>query len=219
MKTSIKHIYLVPGLAANTTIFKHIRLPKETYELHFLEWLIPISINETIEDYAKRMAEFVTEKNPILIGVSFGGIMVQEMSKHLKPKKILIISSVKCSSEFPKRLKILQKTKAYKLIPTKVIMNIESFSTLAFGEFAKKRINLYNEFLSVRNELYLEWSISKVLNWKQSKPIENIIHIHGTEDHVFPVNHIKNYIPVNKGTHVMILYKAKTISKLITELI
>lgn len=219
MSTSKKHLYFVPGLAANTSIFEYIRLSKETYELHFIDWLIPTSLDETIEDYAKRMANFVTEENPILIGVSFGGIMVQEMSKHLKSKKVLIISCVKSRNELPKRLTILQRTKVYKLFPSKIIMNIENFSMLAFGEFAKKRIDLYNQYLSVRNELYLTWSISKILNWKQLEPIENIIHIHGTEDHVFPISHIKNYIPVKNGTHAMILYKAKTISKLISELI
>jgi len=90
-----KHIYLVPGLAASSKIFEYLNFPKEKFELHFLEWLLPLTETEPIEEYAKRMAEFVTEENSILIGVSFGGIMVQEMSKHLKVQKIILISSVK----------------------------------------------------------------------------------------------------------------------------
>jgi esterase/lipase len=217
MNTPKKHIYFVPGLAANSSIFKYLNFPEERFELHFLEWLIPTSVNENIEDYAKRMAAFVTEENSVLIGVSFGGIMVQEMNNYLKLDKLIIISSVKCRNELPKRLKVIQKTKAYKIVPTKVIANIENFSMLAFGEFAKKRIQLYNEFLSVRDETYLAWAIENVLNWKQTKPIENMIHIHGTEDHIFPINHIKNCIPIEKGTHIMILNKAKAISKIIVD--
>ena len=93
------HIYFVPGLAANKSIFEYVSLPQEHFELHFLEWIIPLSIQESIEDYAKRMCEPIAHENPILVGVSFGGIMVQEMSKLIKPKKVIIISSIKNRDE------------------------------------------------------------------------------------------------------------------------
>jgi esterase/lipase len=35
------------------------------------------------------------KENPVLIGVSFGGILVQEMAKHIDARKVIIISSVK----------------------------------------------------------------------------------------------------------------------------
>ncbi|WP_457616082.1 alpha/beta hydrolase [Lutibacter sp.] len=217
MKIVKKHIYFVPGLAASPKIFDRIKLPESKFECHFIEWLLPLSDDESIENYAKRMARLVTHDAPILIGVSFGGIMVQEMSKHLNTQKIILISSVKTMHELPARLKFIQKSKVYKLFPAKAIANIEGFSTYVFGEIAKKRIALYKEYLSVRDERYLKWAIYQVLHWKQKKPLKNTLHIHGTEDGVFPVKYIKNYIPIKKGTHVMILTKAKEISKIITE--
>lgn len=210
------HIYFVPGLAASPKIFEYLNLSKTKFELHFLEWLIPLSKNEPLENYAKRMASLVIEKKHVLVGVSFGGIVAQEMSKHLNTHKIIIISSVKSKNEYPKRLKLIQKTKSYKLIPTKIISNFEKFSVYVFGNYAKQRVNLYKKYLSVRNEKYLNWAIYNVLNWQQSKPLENIIHIHGNDDPIFPIKHIENCIPIKKGTHAMILYKAKTISKIIS---
>jgi esterase/lipase len=212
------HLYFVPGLAASSTIFEFLQFPPNKFELHFLEWLMPLSQNETLENYAKRMANLVSEENPVLIGVSFGGIMVQEMSKYLNVKKIILISSVKTKNELPKRLKIINKTKLYKLLPTKSIANIESFSKFAFGNFAKKRIELYKKYLSVRDEKYLMWAVYNVLNWTQITPLKNTVHFHGTNDQIFPIKHIKNCIPIEKGTHIMVLNKAKTIGKLIVEL-
>jgi len=212
------HIYFVPGLAASSKIFKNLQLSKTTFKLHFLEWLSPTSEKETIEEYSKRMAALVIEKNPVLIGVSFGGIIVQEMSKYLKPKKIIIISSVKTKFEFPIHLKIIQKTKAYKLFPTKAITNIEEFSFFVFGKTAKKRLKLYKEYLFVRDKKYLTWAIYNVLNWQQTTPLKNTVHIHGTKDAIFPVKHIKNYIAIENGTHIMILNKAKAISNSIVKL-
>lgn len=219
MNITKTHIYFVPGLAASTTIFEYLKFDKNKYELHFLEWLLPETINESIESYAKRMAAMVIEKNPVLVGVSFGGILVQEMSKFLNPHKTIIISSIKSRNELPKGLKIVQLTKMYKLFPTKSIASIENFAKYAFGEFAKKRIELYKKYLSVRNEMYLNWALYQVLNWKQTKILPNLAHIHGDKDPIFPVKNIKNCILVENGTHIMIITKATLISKLIINVI
>jgi esterase/lipase len=48
-----------------------------------------------LDDYAKRIAKKIKRENPVLIGVSFGGILVQEMAKHINTRKVIIISSVK----------------------------------------------------------------------------------------------------------------------------
>ena len=71
----------MPGLGASSKIFERILLPKDKFELHFLEWKIPTSLDETIEGYALRISDDITHKNPVLLGVSFGGILVQEIAK------------------------------------------------------------------------------------------------------------------------------------------
>jgi len=211
------HIYFVPGLAANTKIFEYLSLPEEHFEVHFLEWILPLSLDESIENYAKRMCEVITHQNPILVGVSFGGVMVQEMSKQINCKKVIIISSMKSNHELPNRLKIAQMTKAYKLFPTKIIENIEDYEHLFFGDYLKKRAELYKTYLSIRDANYLQWAIYNVLHWEQDYELDDIVHIHGNKDEVFPIKHIKNCIEINNGTHIMILNKAKTISKILEE--
>ncbi|MDO8317217.1 MAG: alpha/beta hydrolase, partial [Flavobacterium sp.] len=103
-------VYLMPGLASSAAIFERIVLPEDTFEIHLLEWEIPLN-NESLTDYAKRITEKIKHEHPILIGVSFGGILVQEMSKYVDARKVIIISSVRCNSEFPRRLKIAKTTK------------------------------------------------------------------------------------------------------------
>lgn len=212
-------IYFVPGLAASTDIFEYLELPKDTFEVFLLNWLVPESVNESIENYAQRMCNRIQHENPVLVGVSFGGVMVQEMSKLINTQKTIIISSVKCRKEMPTRMKIAKATKAYKLLPTKAINNIEEFSKYAFGDVVKKRVELYKRYLSMRDEIYLPWAIHNVLNWQQTEPLKNIIHIHGDKDAVFPSKHITDFITVSGGTHIMVLNKAKKISKILTEVI
>lgn len=210
-------IYFMPGLAAGPEIFENLQLDDNLYDFYYLKWKKPIALEESLANYAMRMTDDVKHENPVLVGVSFGGVLVQEMSKFLDAKKVIIVSSVKTNQELPKRFKFASMSKLYKLFPTKVVSNFENYSKFFLGKSLKKRAKIYKKYLSVRNETYLKWSIHNVLHWQQNKPLENIIHIHGTNDHVFPFKNIKNAIAIEGGTHVMILNKAKKISKIIHE--
>lgn len=205
-------VYLMPGLAASTTIFERIALPEEMFEIVLLEWEIPLN-DESLTDYAKRIADKIKHPNPVLIGVSFGGILVQEMAKYIETRKIIIISSVKSNLEFPRRMKIAKTTKAYKLIPMNLISNIESLAKFSFGEKVNQRLKLYEKFLSVRDIRYLNWAVEQVILWDRTVADEKIIHIHGDMDDVFPIKYIKNCVVVKGGTHIMILNKYKWLNE------
>ena len=205
-------VYLMPGLAASTTIFERIALPDEMFEIILLEWEIPLN-DESLTDYAKRITEKIKHKNPVLIGVSFGGILVQEMAKYVEARKIIIISSVKSNVEFPRRMKIAKTTKAYKLIPMNLIANIESLAKFSFGEKVNQRLKLYEKFLSVRDIRYLNWAVEQVILWDRTVADEKVIHIHGDMDDVFPIKYIKNCVVVKGGTHIMILNKYKWLNE------
>lgn len=201
------HVYFMPGMAASSSIFERIRLPAETFEMHLLEWVLPQK-EETIKHYAQRMAKNIKHENVILIGVSFGGILVQEMKAFVNPKKVIIISSVKSNAEFPRRFKLAKTTKAYKLIPTKLFENIELLAKFTFGSsILKQKVKLYEKFLSVRDKNYLDWAIEQIINWDRTEIDPQIIHIQGDADEVFPIKYIKNCISVKAGTHIMILTK------------
>jgi pimeloyl-ACP methyl ester carboxylesterase len=211
-------VYLMPGLAASSAIFERISLPNEIFEVHLLEWELPVD-NESLPQYAKRMALKVLHPNPVLIGVSFGGILVQEMAKFIEVRKLIIISSVKTNLEFPKRMKVAKATKAYKLIPTHLLANIESLSAFSFGSKIKQRLKLYEKFLRVRDRRYLDWAVEQVVLWERSVADESVIHIHGDEDDVFPIKNIQNCIVVKGGTHIMILTKYKWLNENLPKII
>ena len=208
----------MPGMAASSTIFENISLPKEQFEVYLLEWFVP-KINESLSDYALRMTQEIKHENPVLIGVSFGGILVQEMSEHIATRKVIIISSVKCNKELPRRMKVAKKTLAYKLIPTRLLSNVELLAKYAFGETVTKRIQLYEKYLRMRDKKYLDWAIENVILWKRCEPNPKVIHIHGLNDEVFPVKHIKEFIPVKNGTHIMIINKYKWLNENLPKII
>lgn len=199
-------VYFMPGMAASSTIFERIQLPDDIFEMHLLEWVSPTK-NETLENYAMRMATNVKHENAVLIGVSFGGILVQEMKQFLNLRKVIIISSVKSNKELPRKMKLAKTTKAYKLIPTTLLLNVENLAKYAFGSYVKQRLKLYEKFLYMRDKDYLDWSIEQIVNWKRTEIDASVVHIHGDIDEVFPMKYVKNCIIVKDGTHIMILNK------------
>lgn len=218
MNQEIIPVYLMPGMAANPTIFEYIKLPEDQFEIHWLSWKIPLK-KESLQDYAKRMCEDVKHDNPVLLGVSFGGILVQEMSKHISVRKLFVVSSVKTKHELPKRMKLLKLTKAYKLLPTQLMGNIDLLAKYAFGETITKRVELYKKYLSVSDKAYLDWAIEQVICWEQDQPIPEAIHIHGDNDMVFPCSYIPNCTKIKGGTHIMIINKYKWFNENLPKLI
>lgn len=212
------HVYFMPGMAASPKIFENIKLPENRFQMHFLEWLIPKK-NESLKDYALRVSQDVKHDNPVLIGVSFGGVLVQEMAKHIKVFRLIVISSVCSKHQLPKRMRIARKTKAYAIVPTSMVNKIDVFAKYAFGENVKKRLELYKKYLSVNDKHYLDWAIKEMVCWNQEKKIPNTIHIHGDQDMVFPHNYIQNCITIEGGTHIMILNKYRWFNKNLPELI
>ncbi len=218
MNTTTTHVYFVPGMAAGEDIFTNVQLPSPDYQIHILPWIVPDK-KEPLNAYARRMAAAVKHQNAVLIGVSFGGIVVQEMQEFLNLKKLIIISSVKSKDELPRRFGVVRKSLLYKLAPTRLALQIKDFRKLAVGPRTKKRLGLYQTYLSVRDKVYLDWAIENMVCWNRAEADPNIKHIHGSKDAVFPLKNIKGCEVIEGGTHVMILYKAKSVSKAIVKLI
>lgn len=208
MSENVMHVYMMPGMAANPSIFENIELPKDQFKVHWLEWMIPVK-NESLTDYAKRMCEKIEHDDIGLIGVSFGGILVQEMVKYISVKKLIVISSVKSKNDLPRRMRIAKATSLHKLLPTSLASNIDVLAKFAMGDFAAKRVELYKKFLSVSDKYYLDWSIDQIVNWSQEQPIENAIYIHGTKDEIFTHTCDDRCITIDGGTHIMIINRFK----------
>ncbi|MEL6916787.1 MAG: alpha/beta hydrolase [Bacteroidota bacterium] len=208
MAQSKIHVYFMPGMAANPSIFHNISLSPDIFEQHLLEWFLPKK-GMSLEAYALEMCKKIKHKDPVLIGVSFGGMLVQEMAKHISVQKVIIVSSVKLTSELPKRMIFARYTKAHKLLPTGLVNNVELLAKYAFGEAVVKRLELYEQYLSIKDKYYIDWSIDRIVNWKGTGNDFKLVHIHGEKDTVFPLQNIKDCTVVKNGTHTMIIHRSK----------
>jgi pimeloyl-ACP methyl ester carboxylesterase len=208
----------MPGMAASPLIFEHIKLPSDKFTLHHMDWIMPRSRSETLYDYCYRLTDQIHHEHPVLIGVSFGGIVVQELAKMVNASKTIIISSTKTFKEFPRRMRFSKTTQAHKILPTSLMENFEMYAKFAMG-IAPKKVEMYQKYLNMNNGLYLDWALNALINWDQEEPLENIIHIHGDKDPVFPIKYIGDCITVPDGTHVMIVNRFRWFNENLPEII
>lgn len=213
----MKHIYFVPGLAASTGIFDFIDLPSDQFTMHLIAWELPKE-NESLAAYCNRFKRHIVHDRPILIGVSFGGIVAQELAKQLDVEKLVIISSVKSTAEFPRRIRYAKPIQLHKALPTFLIEHIEWLFKYNFG-IGQKKLERYSRYLSVRNKKYLNWCFDKIVNWTQKVAAKDVIHIHGERDTVFPPKYIKNCIIIPDAGHAAIITHAKWINEHLPDLL
>ncbi|HET8753777.1 MAG TPA: alpha/beta hydrolase [Salinimicrobium sp.] len=212
------HVYFVPGLAAASSIFENIRLPEDRFQIHLVDWLIP-GADESLEDYARRLCKFIKHEDIVLLGVSFGGVIVQEMAQFLKVKRLIIVSSVKCQTELPRRMRFARKTGLFKVLPTSLAARFDIIEKFVFGDFWKKRMQLYKKYLSVTDTRYLDWAIRQMVCWDKREATKNIVHIHGDKDEIFPYKYIDGCITVPEGTHIMIINRFRWFNDHLEEII
>lgn len=211
-------LYFIPGMAAGPEIFERIHLPADQFQTTILEWMIPDE-EESLQQYAKRMAQRVTTPKCYLVGVSFGGVVAQEMKAFLPEAKVIVISSVKTKGEMPTRFLFAKKSRLYQMLPTGLVVNTKNLTRFAIGPRSKKRLQLYDIYLSVRNKKYLDWAIKMMICWPRVEADPEVLHIHGDKDIVFPIKNINQAFVIKGGTHAMIIYKAKAVTAALLKLL
>ncbi len=206
-------LYLMPGMAASPKIFELLSFP-EMYELHYMHWILPEE-NESLPSYVARLISLqIKHRNPILLGVSFGGIIVQEIAKQIPVRQLILISTVKNRNEFSPFFDTALRYKLYKLFPSRIMKQVNLLEKIAFTKNLRKKMRLYKMYMTMHQPRYLDWAIERILYWKQEKNPVNFVHIVGENDRVFPPKYIKApKIIVPKGRHDMILFKAGWFNK------
>ncbi|MEO6819966.1 MAG: alpha/beta hydrolase [Ginsengibacter sp.] len=213
----MKSIYCISGLGANEKVFSHLQFGDN--KVTFIKWKIPEKKDEPIHEYAKRMAEEITDKNPILVGLSFGGMMSIEIAKIIPVEKVILISSIKDFHEMPLFMRIAGKLKLDKIIPLKPYKFLNRYQNYRLGVETEEQKNLVNEYRLTVNQQYMDWAIHQILNWKNEWVPDQLVHIHGGSDRIFPLKKLKANYSISSGGHMMLINNAAEVNKILKEII
>lgn len=205
--------YIFSGLGADERVFDQIDFGD--FSPVFIPWE-PVEPDQSFESYVKRLSTRIKADNPILIGISFGGIVAQEMSVLLNNRPVLIISSVRTRSELPLLMRFFGKSGLHKLIPIKQVLKNTSINHWLFGTKTASEKKLLDQILADSDPVFTKWAIRQITNWTRTEPVPaKVLHIHGDADRIFNIQNVRPDYIIPGGTHFMTVSQHKEVSQAI----
>lgn len=198
-------IYCFSGLGADERVFSFLKL-NPRFELVPVDWIEPLA-NENLEEYSIRISERIqTKKSFGIMGVSFGGLIAQEVSKILDPKFTLVISSINKLEQIPFLLKITPSF-ILKCLPPFMFRLPKWCSNYLFGADNKK---LLHQILGDTDPRFVKWALYAFKNWKADRLNSSSCFISGMKDRL--LSPPDDAIKIPNGGHFMIVDLAHQVS-------
>jgi len=211
-----KIIYCISGLGADEKVFDRLEL--NGHELRHIPWLSPTK-KETIVEYASRMREAINSPDPVLLGVSFGGMVGIEIAKQIQLEKLILVSSIKNLRELPSWMRLAGQMQLNRLLPIRSYKITRKIDNHRLGVSNKEEEMMVQAYRNAADPVYLTWAVNEVLNWKNDWQPQNIIHIHGDKDKIFPIKKVFADHVIKDGTHLMIYNRAIEISGILRQVL
>jgi pimeloyl-ACP methyl ester carboxylesterase len=215
-ENALKDIYFVSGLGADARVFRLLKF--EGYRPVHIEWLEPEK-GETIAHYAQRLTAQIQSPHPIIVGLSFGGMIAVEIAKQIEVKKVILISSAKDKSEIPGYFKLFRWMPIHRIFPFKSLLwAVYWFAYWIFGSESSDERHLLKAILRDTDAHFLKWALHKVVTWNNEVIPDSLFHIHGSGDRIFPIRYVEVDHIIEKAGHLMIVNRAGLISALLEKI-
>lgn len=207
--------YLIPGLGADERVFRRLRL---TGTVHMLNWLAPQSPTEPLAHYAARLAEAVPLAEPCwLVGVSFGGLLAQEIGRLRPLARVVLISSLGQPTDLPPLLRLAGATGLHRLLPFGLLKWLPRAAQWFFGARGGTEYRLLRQILHDTDPAFARWATAQLLAWR-GPGLPGVVRLHGTRDRLLPASttHIDYLVP--GAGHFLIVSHAAQVSQVLNEL-
>jgi pimeloyl-ACP methyl ester carboxylesterase len=205
-------LYLLSGLGADEQAFQTLDLTG--FDPHFIQWLPP-QAGEDLAHYAGRLRGQISEANPTLIGLSFGGMVAVEIAKQVPVERVILLASAKTKYEIPIYYRWASKLQLPKLLPTRLLKSANWFSYWLFGAQKPADRQLLRHILADTDDQFLRWALVQAANWANTAEVPGTWHIHGTADRVLPFWWVRSDWPIPGGGHLLPLDKPEEVGQAI----
>ncbi|HUU82037.1 MAG TPA: alpha/beta hydrolase [Phycisphaerae bacterium] len=202
-------LVLFTGLAADARLLEPQReLP---YRLITPDWIEPQE-DESLPAYARRMAAGADwPERVVLGGVSFGGMVATELASEVRPDGIVLIASARATRSIPSTFRfvngLIRIVEDFDLGagggPGGGMGALRMFMNL-FQDFDETAQALMAEMLAGTSPGMLHWASELVRVWDgAAAPACPVLHIHGADDPVLPIDRVTPDVVIPGGGHLV----------------
>jgi pimeloyl-ACP methyl ester carboxylesterase len=210
----MERIYCISGLGGNQRLFDKLHVAG--YEFVPVPW-VPFEKDDTLASYAQNLFKTIPEANPIILGLSFGGMLTVEIAAHHPVSKAIIVSSAKSKAELTLAGGGLARWIINRgLVPAGCFTIPNPVALNYLGAKSSSDKKMLRDVIRNSDGLFMKRALKSIMNWGRSPGPANVTHIHGTADRVIASATVHSDYWIKGGTHFMIYDRADEVSKIIS---
>ena len=209
-------VYLISGLCADERLFHNLKVNHPAPR--HIQWIRPLPY-EKLSDYAKRLLPQIeaSEEPPILIGLSFGGMVAQEIAKLVPIKRLILISSLIDTDQLPLHYRVGGFLLLHHWLPLGLAKHWMAPGHWLFGAHSSHDQHIFNSIIRDTDLPLLRWSLAQILKWRHKAIPAEVVVIHGDKDKILPLpNHPEVHV-IKGGGHLIILNRAEEVNALVNQ--
>lgn len=207
-----RKLILLPGMTPGRRIFD--KLAPHLGLCEIIDWVAP-GRAKSISEYAQKLAtETGIDSECDIVGVSFGGMVAQEIANLVRSRLCFAVSSVSSSNELRPAQKILAR------LPEGVHSSALGFVGGIANAWPLKGSSTgtvrARKFAGVGGDWY-RWATSAALRWTPdfSGSHFRVIRVHGDRDRTFPNGHRHADHVITGAGHVLVITHSRALAEII----
>jgi len=188
--------------------------------MRHLPWLMPED-DEPLAAYADRMRKGIAD-DPILLGLSFGGMMSIEIAKYYPAATVILLSSIRNHEQRQGWMTLGEKLHFDRWLskennrPNSILRRwTERMEDYYLGVESDADARLVSDYRNQTDRRYLRWAVARILQWENRWTPPRLYQLHGGQDRIFrlPRRSVTHYVP--DGGHLMAFNRPKIVSSLL----
>ena len=192
-------LILLKGMNPDADVFS--RLASEFPDAEHVDWPSVNSRTNLCDFAGDLIGRYRIDSSCSLVGVSFGGIVAQEIASIVNCRLCVVISSVCARRELPGFGRVLGT------LPVSYVFRLCAFST---------KFRFFGGPVSC-DEVWISWVRSRVITWKAPTICSKtrLVRIHGDQDRTFPNGGLDADVIIEGGGHLIIATHSNEIHEVI----
>lgn len=204
---------MFPGMGADDRLFE----PQQAAGLHFEVPAMPIPRRtDRLSDYAARLADQLKlDRDCVVLGVSFGGMVAAELGRLLNPRGVIQIASCRSRAAIPRyywpvrwaSFVLPDAVIRYRVgASSRIMARLESLSPEQYALVRRMSVSIPIPYLRQVGRMILTWGGIPSLACP-------CFHIHGGRDRIIPASGVQPTEVVPQGGHLINLTHADQVNR------
>jgi pimeloyl-ACP methyl ester carboxylesterase len=197
-------LLLLPGVGADGRLFEAQR--SCAADVDVIEWIEPATRDESLGQYASRLAATIDTARPFVIGgASFGGMVALELARHVRPLAVILVASCRSPSLLPRHYRPL--ITFAQLLPAAALTSAPArcrLVTSRFGLRTRQERQLFADMLRETPPAFVQWACRAIFGWPGATDLDlPVHHIHGAGDRIIPLRSVRPDVVVPGAGHLL----------------